>query len=45
MTAQLEEKSVEGRRDVDFRAKHLVVLHFDCEHTGTRLCQLSGVCY
>ena len=30
---------------MDFRAKHLAVLHFDCEHTGTRLCQLSSVCY
>ena len=30
---------------MDFRAKHLFVFHFDCEHTGTRLCQLSGVCY
>jgi hypothetical protein len=45
LTTSWRRSRSEGWRDVDFRAKHLAILHFDCEHTSTRLCQLSGVCY
>ncbi len=31
--------------DAEFQAKSLYFLHFDCEHTGTHVCQLSGVVY